>query len=94
MLQQPAAKLGWSATIKEQREQIADLLEESPSLRALPAREQTKVYSSAITKAVGDTGLPEAGFPAECPFTPQQILAEGFSAGGLIPDGYGRSVWR
>lgn len=68
----------WSATIKEQREQIADLLDESPSIRMLPGRDLTKIYRSAITKAVRDTGLPEASFPAECPFTVDQILAEDF----------------
>jgi hypothetical protein len=72
----------WSATITEQREQIADLLDESASLRALPARDLSKIYKSAITKATGDTGLPPEHFPAECPFTPEQILAEDF-----LPEG-------
>jgi Domain of unknown function DUF29 len=80
---QPAYRSpSWSATIREQREQIADLLDESPSLRTLPDRDLAKTYKSAITKAVRDTGLPETSFPTECPFTPEQILAADF-----LPDG-------
>ena len=68
----------WSATIREQREQIAELLDESPSLRSLPGQDLTKIYKLATSKALRDTGLPEATFPAVCPFTPEQILAEDF----------------
>jgi uncharacterized protein DUF29 len=68
----------WSGTIKEQRDQIDDLLEESPSLRPLIVQEVAKIYRRAVNKAVAETGLPEASFPTECPFTPDSILAEGF----------------
>ena len=68
----------WSATIREQREQLAELLEESPSLRAVPSRDLGKIYSSAISKAVRDTGLPQSAFPENSPFTPEQILADDF----------------
>ena len=68
----------WSGTISEQREQIADLLEESPSLNPALAQNLTKIYRRAVNKAMRDTGLPEATFPADCPFTPEQILAEDF----------------
>ena len=72
----------WSGTIREQREQIADLTEESPSLKPVLAREMTKIYRLAVSKATNDTGLPEATFPANCPFTPEQILAPDF-----LPEG-------
>jgi hypothetical protein len=72
----------WSGTIGEQREQIADLIDESPSLRPVLARDLTKIYGVAVTKALGETGLPEATFPADCPFTPDQILAKDF-----LPEG-------
>ena len=68
----------WSGTISEQREQITELLEESPSLKPVLARDLTKIYRLAINKALGETGLPEATFPANCPFTPEQILAPDF----------------
>jgi hypothetical protein len=68
----------WSGTISEQREQIADLISESPSLKPVLAQEFTKMYRSAVNKAMSETGLPEATFPADCPFTPDQILAADF----------------
>jgi len=68
----------WSGTISEQREQITELLEESPSLRPVLARDLTKIYGLAVNKAMRDTGLPEAGFPVDCPFTPEQILSADF----------------
>lgn len=72
----------WASTIREQREEIVELLDESPSLKSAPTRDLTKIYRLAVTKALGETGLPEATFPAECPFTPEQILAEDF-----LPEG-------
>lgn len=68
----------WSRTIAEQRDEIADLLLESPSLRAIVSDETNKIYRRAARKAAGDTGLPETAFPAECPFTATQILDEDF----------------
>ena len=68
----------WSGTIREQREQVTELIEESPSLRSLPTADLGKIYRLAVSKALRDTGLPEATFPAECPFTPEQILSEDF----------------
>jgi hypothetical protein len=72
----------WSGTIREQREQVTELIEESPSLRSLPAGDLGKIYRLAVSKALRDTGLPEATFPTECPFTPEQILSEDF-----LPEG-------
>lgn len=72
----------WSATAREQRRQINELLAESPSLRPVLAQELARLYSAARDKAAGETGLSETAFPAECPFTPDQILAEDF-----LPEG-------
>jgi hypothetical protein len=72
----------WSATIREQREQVAELLDESPSLKPMSSEDLAKIYQLAVTKALRDTGLPEATFPAACPFTAAQILSEDF-----LPEG-------
>ena len=72
----------WSATAREQRREIRDLLTESPSLRAVVARELLRLYTEAREKAGDETGLPETTFPTECPFTPEQILAPDF-----LPEG-------
>jgi len=68
----------WSGTIREQRQQIKELLDESPSLRPQVMGELATIYKSGRIKATGETGLPENTFPAKCPFTAQQILDENF----------------
>jgi hypothetical protein len=72
----------WSGTIREQRQRIEDLLAESPSLRPLVASIRPGLYARARQRAADETGLPESTFPAECPFTADQILAEDF-----LPEG-------
>jgi hypothetical protein len=71
----------WSSTIREQRQEIADLLDESPSLRSA-LHDLSRVYARARTKAATETGFPETMFAAECPYTPEQILNEDF-----LPEG-------
>ena len=71
-----------SGTIREQRQRIEDLLAESPSLRPLVASIRPGLYARARQRAADETGLPERIFPAKCPFTADQILAEDF-----LPEG-------
>jgi hypothetical protein len=68
----------WSSTIRDQRDEIASVLSESPSLRPLLDQPRSALYGRARRKAADETGLPERRFPAECPFTPAQILSEDF----------------
>jgi hypothetical protein len=68
----------WSGTVREQRQQIKALLDESPSLRPQLADELATIYEWGRTKAAGETGMPESTFPAKCPFKPAQILDENF----------------
>jgi Domain of unknown function DUF29 len=64
----------WRDTLFEQRRQAEKLLRESPSLRPhLPAL-RDEAYPDAVRDAVGDTGFRARTFPAECPFTIEQIL--------------------
>lgn len=68
----------WRSTIRTQRQEIADLLEQSPSLRrtvpdALGAR-----YTLAREHASSHTRLPLAIFPETCPWTPEQVLDPDF----------------
>jgi hypothetical protein len=72
---------GWSGTIREQRRRIAKLLRESPSLRPVIGALIAEAYAEGREKAAGETGLSEAMFPADCPFTPEQILAADFLPG-------------
>lgn len=75
---QPAFRSpSWSSTICEQRQQISDLLDESPSLRSVTT-DFSRVYIRARTKAASETGFSESVFPPACPYTPEQILSEDF----------------
>jgi hypothetical protein len=67
-----------TSTIGEQRDQVKEALEESPSLRPTVATDLPRVYRIARLKAAGETGLSEATFPQSCPFTAEQILSEEF----------------
>ncbi|HWD59248.1 MAG TPA: DUF29 domain-containing protein [Stellaceae bacterium] len=68
----------WSGTIREQRRRIKKLLRESPSLNPAVAELLPEVYVEAREWAGRETGLIDSAFPAECPFTPEQILSEDF----------------
>lgn len=71
-------KSGWRASILEARRQLSRTLRESPSLKAYPSDVVEEEYESARLKAADETGLPEATFPASCPFTIEQILDPNF----------------
>jgi hypothetical protein len=69
---------GWSGTIREQRRRIEKLLRESPSLRPMLADAVEEAYAEAREDAWEETGLGQDAFPAECPFTAEQVLARSF----------------
>ena len=75
-------KAGWRSTIREQRQRIRDLIEESPSLREYPQSEAAREYALARLKAADETGLAASVFPAECPYRMADILDDDFFPGG------------
>ncbi|HEV7997283.1 MAG TPA: DUF29 domain-containing protein [Stellaceae bacterium] len=64
----------WLGTIAEQRDGIAVLLEDSPSLRAFPAEILDRCYPSARRKAAYQMRLSEQAFPEQCPFAIEEVL--------------------
>jgi hypothetical protein len=68
----------WKATILEQRAQLALVLDDSPSLRRIPANELEVVYKSAVDRAMAETGLAPGAFPAVCPFSIAEIVDRDF----------------
>lgn len=68
----------WRATIREQRSRIADVLNESPSLRPYPEENVGRAYVIGLGVAITETGLPEAAFPQTCPYGIEQILDPDF----------------
>ena len=67
----------WERSIRNGREQIADILDQSPSLRgALPGL-MTKNYPRATAQAADETRLALDSFPDQPPFTLAEVLGEG-----------------
>ena len=72
----------WSATIREQRHRIEKLVRESPSLQPAVGELLAEAFTEARERAAHETGLAESAFPADCPFTAEQVLAADF-----LPEG-------
>ena len=68
----------WETTIRNNREEIAQILQDSPSLNSYPALMLAQAYRSARQNAASETGLPIATFPEDCPFAIASILDDDF----------------
>ncbi len=68
----------WELTIKEQRIELIDLLEDSPSLKHELEKKFSHTYQKALLIAEKETGLPQKTFPKKCPFTLKQSLDRKF----------------
>lgn len=68
----------WRDTIVEQREQLADLLRQSPGLKAALADAIAAAYPGAVRLAYKETRLPADRFPAVCPYSRDQIFDDDF----------------
>ncbi len=74
----------WFATIREQRRRIADLLEESPSLKPYLPEALKKAYQDGVDLAVRETSLNYKDFPQECLYSLEQVLDSSFFPGEII----------
>jgi Domain of unknown function DUF29 len=68
----------WKYTVKEQRIQIIDLLDESPSLKRELISKFNHIYEKALVMAVAETGIPEKNFPLKNPYSLDQCLDDEF----------------
>jgi Domain of unknown function DUF29 len=64
----------WARSIALHRERVASELEESPSYRNRLDEAVAKAYRGARFVAERETGLLRQTFPAECPYTWEQIM--------------------
>ena len=71
----------WQSTMATQRAEIRRLLRQSPSLRSVIPVSLAEVYSDALETASIETELPARTFPADCPFSVDQILERTFFPG-------------
>jgi Domain of unknown function DUF29 len=76
---QPALRgASWRKTLRTQRREIRKLLMQSPSLRRQVPELMHDAYPDAVKDAVDETGLPGDRFPADCPYAPDDVLAEDY----------------
>ena len=68
----------WQSTIRVQRLELQELLDENPSLVPTLPEAISGAYVKARLLAAGDTGMDEAQFPSACPFSPEQALDPDF----------------
>jgi hypothetical protein len=71
------ASRSWVDSIENGREEIADILEQSPSLRRTLPGLMAKNYPRAVSQASRDTRVPPRAFPSEPPFSLEEVLGEG-----------------
>jgi hypothetical protein len=74
----------WEATIHIQRRDLADHLDDNPSLTSKLEDAVVAAYDRAIYAAAAETDLPRQTFPAMCPWAYDQITNKDFWPGGSI----------
>lgn len=65
---------GWEVAIRNQRRALVRHLADNPSLRSWRGEALAEAYLDARGEAYAETGLPEAVFPANCPWTFEEAL--------------------
>jgi hypothetical protein len=81
---QPDGRLtghSWQSSIRTARDEIAMILEDSPSLAPTVPELLARRYPLARQNAADETGLPLPTFPVACPWTPEQVLDADFWPG-------------
>lgn len=68
----------WKYTIREQREQVFEVLEDSPSLKYELEEKLMRAYKRAVLIAAKETKLSEKRFPKICPFSLEDVLNDDF----------------
>lgn len=71
----------WEATVRIQRRDLSVHMKDNPSLRPKIPEAIEQAYGNAVIEAASETGLPEATFPATCPWMFDQLMSEGFWPG-------------
>lgn len=70
--------VSWTITIRNQRWEIAELLEDNPSLQHWVTDTMLDAYKQARLNAQTETALRLDVFPEECPWTVEQVVSNEF----------------
>lgn len=65
----------WRATIREQRDEILEILQENPSLKTYLDEAAQKGFRQGINLVLKETPLDLKDLPSECPYAIAQILS-------------------
>jgi len=68
----------WALTIRHQREEIFELLEENPSLKPRIDALLESAWKKALRETEKETKIDRATFPAQCPWTFDDIMKDEF----------------
>ncbi|MFZ0887616.1 MAG: DUF29 domain-containing protein [Candidatus Binataceae bacterium] len=68
----------WRASIEGARQEIRDLLDESPGLKRLLPELFPKAFAMAVNLAGQETGIDKSVFPPRCPWSFEQVMDENF----------------
>jgi hypothetical protein len=68
--------MSWRKTLRTQRREIRDLLQQSPSLRREVPELIRDGYPDAVSDAIDETGMSAGAFPSTCPYGPEEVLDE------------------
>lgn len=71
----------WLATLRVQRRDLLQLLQENPSLKSYLDNAVHKAYQNGRDLAMGETDLPDQTFPQACPYCLSDILNDRFYPG-------------
>ena len=71
----------WRLSIANAREQLADHLDDNPSLKSMLDAAMVSAYRYACREAAKETGLAFSAFPSACPWTFEQVMDEVFWPG-------------
>jgi hypothetical protein len=69
----------WALSIKQQRLEINDVLDDNPGLKSRVVEAIARAYRGARIDAAKETGLDEAEFPETCPYSFDDITKQDFS---------------
>jgi hypothetical protein len=68
----------WTTTMFEQRLNIHDILEDSPSLNGVLENRLDSSYRLAVSQAASETGISWHVFPKTCPYDLSKVLENGW----------------
>jgi hypothetical protein len=68
----------WVTSIRSQRVEASDVLEDNQGLKSRRGDALARAYRRARIEAGGETGLGEGAFPGECPYSLEEIMTREF----------------